>query len=275
MGPLTALCLCSSSFSIALLLLVYFVPLVPYDVSTSLVLPAPSSWLDRLAERTLRWDAVFFAQQAERGYLYEHEWAFGWGWGSLMRCAGRVLGSSMDSIGCSLSRYAIAAGVVNILLRMVSVMLLYKLSQNFLLQKKSLLAALLHIISPAGIFLLAAYAETSFAVLSFLGMICFEQGYVELAGGVWGIACTFRSNGILWGLFFMYDIFDRSLIDHGVIKFVTKTWKKAIRLSIGGVLVLCGFLSSQVAAYYRYCPGRPWCLFPFPSIYSFVQSHYW
>lgn len=60
-----------------------------YDTSASLnepnrhslenpagALPAP---LRYLLEKLMRWDAIYFVKIANRGYLFEQEWAFGWG----------------------------------------------------------------------------------------------------------------------------------------------------------------------------------------------------
>ena len=32
----------------------------------------------------VRWDAIYFTQTARRGYLWEQEWAFGWGFSNLV-----------------------------------------------------------------------------------------------------------------------------------------------------------------------------------------------
>ena len=32
----------------------------------------------------VRWDAIYFSQLARRGYLWEQEWAFGWGFSNLV-----------------------------------------------------------------------------------------------------------------------------------------------------------------------------------------------
>ena len=74
-------------------------------------------------------------------------------------------------------------------------------------------AAAFHIISPAGLFLSSPYAESSCALLSFAGCLLFTKSIVHggpktgthdllvvLAGICFGIATTFRSNGILNGL---------------------------------------------------------------------------
>ena len=64
-----------------------------YDTST-LLLPShsnlaqaksgsdwePASSLNHL----VRWDAIYFTQLARRGYIWEQEWAFGWGFTNLV-----------------------------------------------------------------------------------------------------------------------------------------------------------------------------------------------
>lgn len=35
-----------------------------------------SAWI---TSRFVRWDAIYFTQTAKRGYVFEQEWAFGWG----------------------------------------------------------------------------------------------------------------------------------------------------------------------------------------------------
>ena len=66
-----------------------------YDTSTSLFFEvlssqtsSSSSWVQalkqRLANRLVRWDAIYYVSIAERGYLYEQDWAFGWGFTRLI-----------------------------------------------------------------------------------------------------------------------------------------------------------------------------------------------
>lgn len=54
-----------------------------YDTSTSLVEASDREELPRvlrhLVSKLVRWDAVYFVKVAERDYLFEQEWAFGWG----------------------------------------------------------------------------------------------------------------------------------------------------------------------------------------------------
>jgi Mannosyltransferase (PIG-V) len=57
-----------------------------YDSSSSILLPDNPSILSRLASALFRWDSVYFISLAQRGYyLYEQEFAFGFGWPSVIR----------------------------------------------------------------------------------------------------------------------------------------------------------------------------------------------
>jgi GPI mannosyltransferase 2 len=66
-------------------------PGIGYDTSTSLLfndvnqLPAKRNGLAGARDsahgpilRIVRWDAIYFVKTAERGHLYEQEWAFSW-----------------------------------------------------------------------------------------------------------------------------------------------------------------------------------------------------
>src|ERR1700761_7420445 len=77
----------------ALLAIVYLNPSDGYDSSTKIYLLPEESGLQtlarhhpahanvstsRIASRLLRWDAIYFAAAAQRGYVHEQEWAFSW-----------------------------------------------------------------------------------------------------------------------------------------------------------------------------------------------------
>ena len=51
-----------------------------YDTSTVILHPLHNGW----AMPFIRWDAIYFTQIAQRGYLFEQEWAFSWGLTRLM-----------------------------------------------------------------------------------------------------------------------------------------------------------------------------------------------
>jgi phosphatidylinositol glycan class V len=56
-----------------------------YDTSTFLSTSSPSYVLGKF----VRWDAIYFTQIARRGYVFEQEWAFGWGFTRILAAAGR------------------------------------------------------------------------------------------------------------------------------------------------------------------------------------------
>ena len=78
-----------------LLLLACLSPSPGYDTSTNLLfqleaIPLSShTVLQRLAdtasEKLVSWDAIYFTSIAQHGYVYEQEWAFGWGFAMLSR----------------------------------------------------------------------------------------------------------------------------------------------------------------------------------------------
>ena len=86
-------------------------------------------------------------------------------------------------------------------------------------ERTAFVAAALQIFSPAGLFLSAPYAESLFALLSFLGHLCYAYSYhrgdsprrlthdlwLVASGASFSLATTVRSNGILFGLVFAWD----------------------------------------------------------------------
>jgi GPI mannosyltransferase 2 len=175
---------------------------------------------------------------------------------------------------------------------LLSALVLYRLGRVVWRdQTLSLVAALLHVISPAGLFLSAPYAESSFALLSFSGYLVFALGcraekrpayrdiYTVLAGVLFGLATVFRSNGILNGIPFAYEVLRQlpRLRESPTVD----SLRRLLALGIGGVSVAAGSIGPQAAAYWRFCSGvsgaepRPWCQGYLPSIYTFVQQHYW
>ena len=64
-----------------LLLVAIASPGAGYDTSTTL-LSQPQSLL---TSKLVRWDAIYFTEVAHRGYLFEQEWAFGWGYTHILK----------------------------------------------------------------------------------------------------------------------------------------------------------------------------------------------
>ena len=160
-----------------------------------------------------------------------------------------------------------------------------------------MIAALLHVITPAGLFMSAPYGESLTSFLSFSGMLCYcrdsastmgkahaspvGEVWTVLAGLCFGLASTVRSNGVLNGLIFLQDFLSLTskILNDGID--IQKS-RQSIAIITGGCLVAIGFALPQTIAYIEYCSGnetrqnqRPWCSQMPPSVYIFVQSFYW
>ncbi|KAF3761275.1 family 76 glycosyltransferase [Cryphonectria parasitica EP155] len=269
--------------------------------------------------RLTSWDAIYFIKAAERGYLFEQEWAFGPALPTCISLLNQAL-TSLGLLGSSpLTGTAHLLPLIGVVFtntcHLLSVLVLYHLGLLVWADSAwALVAALLHVLSPAGLFLLAPYNESPFALLSFVGWFLLVRSCTvsapeagagskafpsssssSLAGDVltllaavsFGLATVFRTNGLLNGAPFAVE-FLRTLYDL-VEDLSPGTTPRHIRklavLGLSGVLVAAGSVMPQFVAYRIYCTGsagagagaeaRPWCLSLVPSIYNFVQRHYW
>lgn len=75
------------TWKLLLFLIAVSSPGAGYDTSTSLIQPRDAavgtsgvlSLLRVLSLKLTRWDAIYYTRIANRGYIHEQEWAFGWG----------------------------------------------------------------------------------------------------------------------------------------------------------------------------------------------------
>lgn len=93
--PIKSLSIAFALWKALLFLVIVTCPGPGYDTSTSLLpyqvqnlsddLPSPhkhqilSSYLS-IPLRFVRWDAIYYVHAAEKGYVFEQEWAFGYGY---------------------------------------------------------------------------------------------------------------------------------------------------------------------------------------------------
>lgn len=205
-------------------------------------------------------------------------------------------------IQSAILRHAAAGIVLSHISHFLAVIVLYQLTCELIpasherKRQIAFTAACLHIVSPGGLFLSASYGESFFALTSFAGSFCYvaswrngsaqhpESGlhaarWAIISGVLFGTATTVRGNGLLSGIMFAWD----------AVLYVPKLPKilrerastdilRLFGLLIGGAMIAVGYAIPQIEAYLEYCTGgnaRPWCSKIPPSIYTFVQAHYW
>ncbi|KFZ15044.1 hypothetical protein V501_02900 [Pseudogymnoascus sp. VKM F-4519 (FW-2642)] len=278
------------------LLIALFSPGPGYDTSASLLtLPVNdgsylTTFLELLAEKLTSWDAIYFTTVARRGYLYEQEWAFAWGWTNLISFFSTDLGQTSLAY---LPLESLVGATIAHASHGLSVFALYHLACAIFPgpsgPQLAFIAGCLHILSPAGIFLSAPCGESTAAFLTFAGVLFFawgvpvggvssvrQDGFVVLAGVTLGLATTVRSNALLNGIVFAEEAV---LVAWSVTKGLTvQKIRRLAAVGVGGCCIAIGFLLPQYIAYQEYCSSaspRPWCSSLAPSIYTFVQEHYW
>jgi phosphatidylinositol glycan class V len=308
-------------WKILLLTLAAFCPGPGYDTSALILLDSSTnrhknfhqrSRSDRLTLNLLRWDALYFVKAAERGKAHEQEWAFSWAYSKLLSFVGqckwpvlliRVIANGQadrtNSPKTDLQQYIVAGIVLSNISHLLSVIVLYRLLTITVgsprSEQISFVGAVLHILTPASLFLSAPYTEAMFSLFNFTGMLLYVQSKLKaqarnssvtedayrLGSGIFFAAATLmRSNGLLSGLVLLYDvgqylprIISMQLTVHDV--------RRIIVTCMAGGIVALGFVWPQYLAYTQFCTGDrsidgpPWCRRVVPSIFTWVQSRYW
>jgi phosphatidylinositol glycan class V len=126
-------------------------------------------------------------------------------------------------------------------------------------------------------FLVSQYGESTAAFLVFGALFLRERmrnsrSVVSaiaklIAAIVIALSCRVRSNAILFGVIYLFDLFYALKRRRILASFIAILY---------GLLLAASFAQVQYVAWTLYCPAREeWCLNTVPSIYSFVQSRYW
>ncbi|KAH9864044.1 hypothetical protein J1614_009977, partial [Plenodomus biglobosus] len=251
---------------------------------------------DRLTLNLFRWDALYFVDAADHGQVHEQQWAFSWAYSHLLRVVGQFFSSAVE---CPLQYYIVAGIIISNVCHLLSVLVLYRLLILVLDSPQrrhvAFVASVLHILTPASLFMSAPYAESLFSLLNMTGMLCYaksklaakrghasfmEDAYKLSSGAVFALATLMRSNGLLSGLILLYDVgsylpvlLSLRLNRHNV--------RSILVTCVAGIFIMIGFVGPQYVAYQEFCgmednfAPRVWCDKRIPSIYSWVQSHYW
>jgi Gpi18-like mannosyltransferase len=241
----------------------------------------------------VRWDSIYFLHIAEKGYVFEQEWAF-----SYPRILSLFVSGTMPElvwsrmytlvheltsphIGIRWSggidgpvNTALVGVILSHLAHYYSVLALYSLSGNIFGSETSsqklicFLSAALHIISPAGAFLSAPYGEPIFSLLNISGYYLYTSSLIAEHNGtallrdlqvltaavLFAVATIVRSNGILSGFLFAYDA---AILVWAILTqglIVHKIRRLAI-IIVGGCVVGSSMVVPQILAYREYCMG--------------------
>ncbi|KFZ64597.1 GPI mannosyltransferase 2, partial [Podiceps cristatus] len=181
----------------------------------------------------------------------------------------------------------------------------------FPLYPLSLRATFLFSVSPANVFMAAAYSESMFAFLAFSAMWQLEKGQSWLSGLLFSLASGVRANGLSNAGFFLYSR-GKSFalqLQAGSVRKLPPLWKQLLGVASSVVLMCAGvflpFALFQYYAYARFCGAGasleqplpkpllqlalakgyrlaarngvkpPWCSQRFPVVYSYIQDAYW
>ncbi len=197
---------------------------------------------------------------------------------------------------------ALAGVILSHISHLLSVLMLHELTLTVYRvmcapkrRQLAVVSACLHIISPAGMFLSAPCAESSFSFFNFFGFYCYaqtlesnsniagiqEEILIVVSGIAFGVATTLRGNGLFSGLILVYDAIACTTMILGY-RNVRSSIRRLFVTCISGTLMACIAIVPQYLAYDEYCGGwdankraRPWCSGWIPSIYGWVQKEYW
>ncbi|KJX99364.1 gpi mannosyltransferase 2 like protein [Zymoseptoria brevis] len=295
----------------ALLLVACASPGPGYDTSTQLFFaqnaePSASSpgllaqVLQHVAIKLTRWDAIYFTSASVNGLVYEQQWAFS---PTFARITSLLAGAFPSSLCTSTTCHGLSAILISHVSHLIAVLVLHSLVLSILpftskpgrAHRIAFTTACLHILSPAGLFLSAAYGESTFAFLNFSGMLAYALStttdtpksrttsslYTLLSGTLFALATLIRSNGLFSGLILLWDALT---LTTSLLTSPSSCLTRIPRLAttiLSGTLIALAYTLPQYFAYLEFCSNnpptelRPWCTNTLPSIYSFVQSHYW
>ncbi len=230
MWPTVGLAICSRVVVVTLSLLC--ASLLPAYDTSRLVDEEGENWLAPLCN----WDGVHMLAVAGHGYTHEHSFAFFPGFPLLLRLLAWSLGVSLSASAVLLSNvsFIVAAAVLS---RTAS---------------KRMVA--LFCLSPASVFFSAAYTESCFALLVFLGVWWMSRDMPWSASAAFFLAASVRSNGILLAV---------PLLARGHV--------------MQAALVAVPFAAHNAKCIAAMClvDAQEWCNTVVPNCYSHVQTTYW
>lgn len=221
--------------------------------------------IETLLSGLSHWDAEHFLFIAERGYLYEHNFAFFPLFPIILRLLADVVLWPLSGLLTMHGRLIVAVAIGNSIIFVLSAVALYKLSRLVLQDRKlSLIAVLMYCLTPANVFMVAGYSETLFAGLTFAGLWLLEKGFTFGSCILLGFATGARANGLVNGGFLLYLTLQRRLAHiralskgaKGSSRYFHYAWALTLFLLTGAVytaLVALPFCLFQFYGYQTFC----------------------
>ncbi|EGD81655.1 hypothetical protein PTSG_02370 [Salpingoeca rosetta] len=215
------------------------------------------------------WDGVYFANIACHGYQHEQNFAFFPGLAAIGSWA-----RGMPSCRCWAAASIEAANAVAFFL---ATAMLFKLTREVMgNERDARVAAMLFAVNPALPFFGAAYTESIFALLVFSAL----YWLLLPASILFALATCMRSNGVVTAGF----------VVHFALCTSSSIPRALARACFGVAIIVAPFIAFQAYAYTVFCidrtgddghttvaydPPPPWCNSTIPSIYGYIQHHYW
>ncbi|XP_033879418.3 GPI mannosyltransferase 2-like isoform X2 [Acipenser ruthenus] len=310
------------SRALTLLLQAVFNSLIPDHVPDAFSPPhvaEPKCW-DSLVEVIFgglsRWDAEHFLFIAERGYVYEHNFAFFPLLPLSLRAVAATVFWPLGGLLNFRSRLLLSVVLINSVLFVLNAVTLYSLGRLVLQDRRlAYYSSLLYCITPANVFMAAAYSESLFAFLAFGAMWLLEKGQALTSCFVFALATATRSNGIVSVGFLLYIQFQRCILQARVVgrtavkltKFLSYariSFQFVLSVAVGTAVVLLPFGLFQYYGYVTFCKptmkpelisnallelseqkgyrvpdmtrdSPSWCFHQYPLLYSYIQDVYW
>lgn len=177
------------------LVLVYITPR-QFDLSSIQIKLISNKILDKIFNRFIHWDNVYFNKLFNIGPTFEHEWVFGPLWWRLINYA-------------PIKNKFIFAIIIVQILNYLSMIIIYELTfLKFKNYRKSLLTCIFFIYSPMGLFSIIPYSENLSNFLIIFGLYLYNLNsnlsYL-LSSFIFSLSIMTRSNTIIIGFLFFYD----------------------------------------------------------------------
>lgn len=282
-----------------------------YDHSTQLLISEDDInrhyFLWSMLKHTARWDAIFFIEISEYGYVVEKNHVFFPLYSRILRFFSEPLANVLQM------NIVIAILVINLLVSFViycaSALMIYRVGSILMNSPgRSVIAALLFAVNPSACHFLAVYTENLYTFLLLLFCYVFYSNFTEpdsfltkrnvsYAVFIYSSCIVAASGFVRSNSLFLLGIIGLPLLQRFLIfgqqalqSDVPEVRKKNIQIMVHCVVtavvcVLISFLAQIIvmyAPYYTYCIEQssdpwypPWCRNLIPNVYPYLQATFW